>query len=80
MHGLTHERPEAEELDQHFVQGRFDYNANASRQFFARYTLDDASQFLPTDYPQFPREFISRNQFFTSEYRRALSARTLSTT
>ena len=33
--------------------------------------LDDTDQFLPTDYPQFPRNFISRNQFFTGEYRRS---------
>ena len=39
-------------------------------QLFARYTFDDADQFLPTDYPQFPRTFVSRNQFFTGEYRR----------
>jgi hypothetical protein len=66
-------------LDQHFVQGRLDYNFSAGRQFFARYTLDDTNQFLPTDYPQFPREFLSRNQFFTSEYRHVFSARTLGT-
>ncbi len=29
-----------------------------THQFFARYTLDDANQFLPTDYPQFPRTFL----------------------
>ena len=46
---------------------------------FARYTLDTADQRLPTDYPQFPRSFLSRNQFFTGEYRRATSARTLHT-
>jgi hypothetical protein len=67
-------------LDQHFIQGRIDYNATASRQFFARYTLDDTNQFLPTDYPQFPREFFSRNQFFTGEYRQVISDRTLNTT
>ena len=66
-------------LDQHFVQGRVDFSPGSSRQFFARYTLDDAEQFLPTDYPQFPRTFISRNQFFTGEYRQVFSARTLST-
>src|SRR5918993_401546 len=71
--------PFNQELDQHFVQGRVDYNASPSRQFFARYTIDDASQFLPTDYPQFPREFFSRNQFFTSEYRQIFSNRTLNT-
>ncbi len=60
-------------LDQHFAQGRVDYNAGAGNQLFARYTLDDADQFLPTDYPQFPRFFVSRNQFFTSEYRQVLT-------
>jgi hypothetical protein len=66
-------------LDQHFVQGRVDYNASATRQLFGRYTLDDTTQFLPTDYPQFPREFFSRNQFFTGEYRQVLSPRMFNT-
>src|ERR687895_1008254 len=42
--------------------------------------MDDTDQSLPTDYPQSPRNFISRNQFFTGEYRRVLSVKTLSTT
>jgi hypothetical protein len=66
-------------LDQHFGQGRIDYNAGANRQFFARYTLDDAEQYLPTDFPQFPRTFLSRNQFFTGEYRQVLSGASLHT-
>jgi hypothetical protein len=71
--------PFAHTLDQHFVQGRIDYNLSASRQLFARYTFDDTNQFLPTEYPQFPREFLSRNQFFTSEYRQVLSTKSLNT-
>lgn len=71
--------PFEQTLTQHFGQGRIDRHFGGGHQLFARYTLDDATQFLPTDFPQFPREFISRNQFFTGEYRRALSARTLST-
>jgi len=59
------------------VQGRIDHHLGAGDQLFARYTLDDADQFLPTDFPQFPRSFLSRNQFFTSEYRQAASERTL---
>ncbi|HEY7500132.1 MAG TPA: TonB-dependent receptor [Vicinamibacterales bacterium] len=70
--------PFAQKLDQQFLQGRVDYNTER-RQFFGRYTIDDTEQFLPTDYPQFPRTFFSRNQFFTGEYREVLSSRTLST-
>ena len=71
--------PFDQRLDQDFLQGRIDYNLGVSHQFFGRYTYDDADQFLPTDYPQFPRSFLSRNQFFTGEYRRIISDRTLST-
>jgi hypothetical protein len=72
--------PFAQRLNEHFGQLRLDYNLGSGTQFFARYTLDDTDQFLPTDYPQFPRNFISRNQFFTSEYRRVLSANMINTT
>ena len=36
---------------------------------------DRAEQYLPTDFPQFPRTFVSRNQFVTAEYRQVFSAR-----
>ena len=75
----TYNFPFNQELDQHFAQGRVDYNLGAGNGLFARYTLDDTDQFLPTDYPQFPRNFISRNQFFTGEYRRVFSVNTLGT-
>ena len=61
---------------QNFFQGRVDAVPSAGAQFFVRYTLDDAEQRLPTDYPQFPRAFVSRNQFLTAEYRSALSPAT----
>jgi hypothetical protein len=69
--------PFEQTLTEHFVQGRIDLHPGAAHQFFARYTLDDADQFLPTDFPQFPRRFVSRNQFLTTEYRHVLSDRTL---
>jgi carboxypeptidase family protein/TonB-dependent receptor-like protein len=72
--------PFDQRLDEQFGQVRLDYNLGEGSQLFGRYTIDDTDQFLPTDYPQFPRNFISRNQFFTGEYRRVMSARTLSTT
>jgi hypothetical protein len=71
--------PFGQRLDEHFAQGRIDYNLGAGNQFFARYTFDDTGQFLPTDYPQFPRTFLSRNQFFTAEHRHAFSPSTLNT-
>jgi hypothetical protein len=66
-------------LDQAFLQGRVDFQAGAAHQFFARHTYDDGEQRLPTDYPAFPRSFISTNQFFTAEYRNVRSERTLQT-
>jgi hypothetical protein len=66
-------------LNQSFVQGRLDHNRGANHLFFGRYTFDDAEQVLPTDFPQFPRAFISRNQFFTGEYRQVASRHTLNT-
>jgi hypothetical protein len=67
-----------QKLDQKFVQGRVDYQAGA-HQFFIRHTYDDGVQRLPTDYPAFPRSFISTNQFLTAEYRNVHSERTLQT-
>jgi hypothetical protein len=66
-------------LRETFLQGRFDQNINSRNQAFARYTFDDGEQFLPTDFPQFPRSFVSRNQFFTAEDRFVQSGRTLHT-
>ena len=68
-----------QKLDQTFLQGRADYQAGAAHQFFVRHTYDDGEQRLPTDYPAFPRSFISSNQFFTAEYRNVHSQRTLQT-
>jgi hypothetical protein len=70
--------PFAQRLDQQFLQGRVDVNRD-HRQLFARYTIDDTGQFLPTDYPQFPRTFFSRNQFFTGEYRHVFEGSTVNT-
>jgi hypothetical protein len=63
-----------QQITEHFAQTRLDHNFNANNSFFARYTFDDAEQQLPTDFPQFPRAFISRNQFFTAEHTTVLSA------
>src|SRR5688572_29355604 len=67
------------QIAQHFFQGRVDKNWTNQHQFFARYTFDDADQQLPTDFPQFPRSFRSRNQFFTAEHRFIQSSTTVHT-
>ena len=69
----------SQDLVEDFLQGRIDYNAGPRHQFFSRYTYDEGTQRLPTDYPQFPRTFLSRNQFFTGEYRNIWSDRTVHT-
>lgn len=66
-------------LAQNFAQVRFDAVPSAGAQWFVRYTLDDSEQDLPTDFPQFPRAFVSTNHFLTTEYRRALSPSTFGT-
>jgi hypothetical protein len=75
----THAFGFQQQVRQNFFQGRMDYNRSDRAQFFGRYTFDDADQQLPTDFPQFPRTFLSRNQFFTGEYRQMWSANTLNT-
>jgi len=67
------------QIKQHFTQGRFDHNWSQRQQSFARYTFDDADQQLPTEFPQFPRAFRSRNQFFTGEHRLIQSTATIHT-
>ena len=61
-------------LRQHFFQARLDAMPTDGIQLFGRYTFDDTDQELPTDYPQFPRTFVSRNQFATFEFRQVLGA------
>ena len=69
----------SQQIDQDFLQARVDRNLSADNQLFVRYTFDDAAQRLPTDFPQFPRSFISRNQFLTLEDRHTSSPRTFNT-
>jgi hypothetical protein len=71
--------PFRQTIDQSFAQVRLDHHFTDGVQSFARYTFDDADQALPTDYPQFPRAFLSRNQFVTAETRWTQSAEVLHT-
>lgn len=69
----------SQEIHQDFFQWRTDHNLSEKESIFARYTVDEVAQRLPTDFPQFPRSFVSRNQFLTVEYRRIFSPQLLST-
>jgi hypothetical protein len=71
--------PFDQRLDEDFLQVRADAVFTGSTQIFGRYTVDDADQQLPTDYPQFPRAFVSRNQFLTTELRQVLGPSFLQT-
>jgi len=71
--------PFAQVLDQQFVQARLDAVPGPGAQLFGRYSFDNADQTLPTDYPQFPRAFVSRNQFTTVEFRKVLTNATVHT-
>jgi hypothetical protein len=64
-------------IDEDFLQARIDHSFEARNQLFGRYTFDDAEQRLPTDFPQFPRSFLSRNQFFTAQHTFVYSERTV---
>ncbi|MBK5254866.1 MAG: TonB-dependent receptor [Vicinamibacteria bacterium] len=66
-------------IRQNFLQARLDHNLSNSDQMFVRYTRDTADQYLPTDFPQFPRTFLSTNQFATAEFRHATSGTRLHT-
>ena len=71
--------PFDQRIDQDYFQARLDHNFGDRDQVFFRYTFDRAEQRLPTDFPQFPRTFESKNQFATAEYRRVVSASTFAT-
>lgn len=71
--------PFTQTIDQDYFQVRLDQNLGAHDQLFLRYTHDRAEQYLPTDFPQFPRTFVSGNHFATAEYRHVFSASTLGT-
>ena len=71
--------PFTQTIDQDYFQVRLDQNLGGHDQLFLRYTYDQAEQYLPTDFPQFPRTFLSKNQFATAEYRRVFSSRLLGT-
>ena len=64
---------------ENFVQGRVDYSLSDNDSFFARYTYDGADQSIPLGFPEYGTNSVSRNQFFTSEYKRIVTSALLNT-
>lgn len=68
--------PFLQDLNDHYGMGRIDHHFSSRNQAFARFSINDTSLITPTDYPQFPRTFLSRTQFLTLEDRWIQSAAT----
>ena len=64
---------------ENFYQGRADYAVSDRDSIFARYTYDGADQTVTASFPDFATNSVSRNQFFTSEYKRIISPALLNT-
>jgi hypothetical protein len=64
---------------ENFYQGRIDYALSDKDAIFARYTYDGADQTVTAGFPDFATDSVSRNQFFTSEYKRILTPALLNT-
>ncbi|PYR20194.1 MAG: hypothetical protein DMF98_23870 [Acidobacteria bacterium] len=64
---------------ENFYQGRVDYTLSDKDAILARYTYDGADQTVTAGFPDFATNSVSRNQFFTSEYKRIFTAALLNT-
>ena len=64
---------------ENFYQGRFDYTFSDTDSVFARYTYDGADQSVTAGFPDYGTDSVSRNQFFTTEYKRIFSPAILNT-
>src|SRR5437667_2874302 len=58
---------------ENFYQGRIDHTASDKDSIFVRYTYDGADQRVTAGFPDYSTNSVSRNQFFTAEYKRILS-------
>ena len=64
---------------ENFYQGRFDYTLSDTDSLFGRYTYDGADQTVTAGFPDYGTDSVSRNQFFTTEYKRIVSPAILNT-
>jgi hypothetical protein len=64
---------------ENFFQGRLDYTLSDKDSLFARFTHDGADQTLSAGFPDYATDSVSRNQFFTTEYKRIVTPAVLNT-
>ena len=64
---------------ENFYQGRIDHTITDNDSIFVRYTYDGADQRVTAGFPDYSTDSVSRNQFFTAEYKRILSPALLNT-
>lgn len=64
---------------ENFYQARVDYALSDRDSLFARHTYDGADQTIRVGFPDYGTNSVSRNQFFTTEYKRVLTAALLNT-
>ena len=76
QYSFEHNQPTRE----NFLQGRIDFTPSTRDTVFARYTFDGADQTNTAGFPAYAIAAVSRNQFFTSEYRRIVTSALVNTT
>jgi hypothetical protein len=64
---------------ENFLQGRLDYRLSDTDSLFARFTHDGADQTVSAGFPDYATDSVSRNQFFTTEYKRIVTPAILNT-
>src|SRR6185295_6484954 len=64
---------------ENFFQGRLDYTLSDKDSLFARFTHDGADQTVTAGFPDYATDSVSRNQFFTTEYKRIVTSAVLNT-
>jgi len=64
---------------ENFFQGRLDYTLSDKDSLFARFTHDGADQTVSAGFPDYGTDSVSRNQFFTTEYKRIVTPAILNT-
>ena len=64
---------------ENFFQGRLDYTVSDTDSLFARFTHDGADQTVSAGFPDYATDSVSRNQFFTTEYKRIVTPAVLNT-